>query len=261
MKSVPWPGELPRRLLLLFVTVLTCAAAEASPATDAAPTSRPSKSAEGDVVNFSLLDYRGKHYELRRVDARLVVLFFTGADCPIARQNAPKLQEISDEFGPKGVAVWMVNATPQNDPTDAKLDAMFELGRIVPRGVMGDRYVVQGMRGLVSDAVLGDRETIRQETRDYVWGTPPLPPVLRDEQQLVSRYFGVKRTCDTIVIDTAKTAVVYRGVVDDQFAEGAKRPKATARYLRDALTEYLAGKPVTTPQTVVHGCAVTYDTG
>src|SRR6476619_52388 len=119
-------------------------------------------SGEGDVLNFSLLDYRGNHYELRRVDARLVVLFFTGADCPIARQNAPTLQALREEFGPKGVAAWMVNAKPQNDPTDAKLDAMFELGRIVPRGVMGYRYVVQGMRGLVSYGGLGDREPIRQ---------------------------------------------------------------------------------------------------
>jgi hypothetical protein len=268
MKSVPsrggvgWGARFVLALVVLAGLVAFSGAAPRAPAAaPAAPVTRPAKSGEGDVLNFSLLDYRGNHYELRRADARLVVLFFTGADCPIARQNAPKLQALSEEFGPKGVAVWMVNATPQNDPSDAKLDAMFELGRVVPRGVMGDRYVVQGMRGLVSDGVLGDRETLRQETRDYVWGTPPLPPVLRDEHQLVCRYFGVRRTCDTVVIDREKMAVVYRGAVDDQFAEGAKRPRATAHYLRDALAEYLAGKPVTTPQTNVHGCAVAYGTG
>jgi hypothetical protein len=230
-------------------------------AAPAAPATRPAMSAEGDVLNFSLLDYRGKHYELRRVDARLVVLFFTGADCPIARQSAPKLQALSEEFGPRGVAVWMVNATPQNDPGDVQLDAMFELGRVAPRRMMGDRYAVQGMRELVSERVLGDRETLRQETRDYVFGTPPLPPVLRDEHQLVCRYFGVKRTCDTVVIDVEKRAVVYRGALDDQFAEGAKRPRATAQYVRDALVERLAGKEVSTPRTTPHGCAIAYETG
>ncbi|HEY2147546.1 MAG TPA: hypothetical protein VGH32_06395, partial [Pirellulales bacterium] len=30
------------------------------------------------VINFSLLDYRGKYYELRRTDARVVVLYFVG---------------------------------------------------------------------------------------------------------------------------------------------------------------------------------------
>lgn len=248
-----------RRGALFVIFTLSALASLSAPA--AAPATRPAKSGDGDVLNFSLLDYRGKHYELRRVDARLVVLFFTGSECPIARQNAPKLQALSDELGPRGVAVWMVNSTPQNDPSDAKLDIMFKLGGVAPRKMMGDRYVVQGMRGLVSDEVLGDRETLRQETRDYVWGTPPMPPVLRDEQQLVSRYFGVKRTCDTVVIDTGKMAVVYRGAVDDQFAEGAKKPKPTANYLHDALTEYLANKTVTTPLTQAHGCAITYDTG
>ena len=247
-----WPG------LLSFVLAVL-AAPSWSPA--APPASPPAMSGEGDVLNFSLLDYRGKHHELRRADAEAVVLFFTAPDCPIARQNAPKLQAIAEEFGPKGVAVWMVNAMPQNDPSNARLDAMFELGRVAPRNRMGDRYVVQGMRELLPDAVLGDRNTLRQETRDHVWGAPPLPPVLRDRHQLVSRYFGVKRTCDTIVIDTTKMSVVYRGAVDDQFAEGARRPQATAHFLRDALGEFLADKPIKMPQTKAHGCVVTYETG
>jgi hypothetical protein len=155
----------------------------------------------------------------------------------------------------------MVNATPQNDPGEAKLNVMYALGRIAPRDQLGDRYVVRGMRDLVSQSALGDPDTLRQETRDYAWGVPPLPPVLRDEHQLVARYFGVKRTCETIVIDTQRSAVVYRGAVDDQFAEGARKPKPTAYYVRDALADFLAGKPVGTPQTKAHGCAITYETG
>jgi hypothetical protein len=61
-----------------------------------------------------------------------------------------------------------------------------------------------------------------------------MPPVLRDAQQLVSRYFGVTRTCDTVVINTQTMRVIYRGAVDDQFVEGAKKPRPTANYLRDA---------------------------
>src|SRR4051812_19694154 len=186
-----------------------------------AAASEPPQPGGSEVLNFSLLDYHGRHYELRRVDAKLLVLFFTGPDCPIARQNVPKLQAISDQLTPKGVVVWQINTMPQNDPDDRKLDAMFALGRVAPRDRMGDRYVVQGMRGLVSDAVLGDIETLRAETREHVWGSPPMPPVLRDGQQLVSRYFGVSRTCDTVVIDTKAMKVVYRGALDDQFSEGA----------------------------------------
>jgi hypothetical protein len=215
--------------------------------------------AAGDtVVNFSLLDYHGKHYELRRADARVVVLFFTGSDCPIARQSGSKLQAIADEFGGKGVTVWLVNATPGNDPDEKKLDVMYELGRYAPREILGDRYAINGLRDLVPQSVLGDRETIRKETLQFVFGTPPLPPILRDEQQVVSRYFGITRTCEAVAIDTENSAVIYRGAVDDQFAEGARRPKATNHYLKDALDDFLAGRPVATAKTKAHGCVITY---
>ena len=210
------------------------------------------------VVNFSLLDYSGKHYELRRTPGRAVVLFFTGSDCPIARQSGSKLQAIADEFAGKGVAVWLVNSTPQNDPGPGRLDAMYELGRFAPREILGDRYAVKQLRDLVPPSVLGDRETIRKETLQYVFGVPPLPPVLRDEQQVVSRYFGVTRTCEAVVIDAEHSTVVYRGAVDDQFAEGARRPKATKLFLRDALVEFLSGGAVATQRTKAHGCVITY---
>src|SRR5688500_12800905 len=87
-------------LLALVPTLLEGAAAKA----EGQAATRPAKSGEGDVLNFSLLDYRGRHYELRRTEARTVVVFFTAPDCPIARQNTPKLQAINEEFGPKGVA-------------------------------------------------------------------------------------------------------------------------------------------------------------
>lgn len=255
--SSPWLTR-PVIAWLLAAVIMT---APPSISAESTPPERPPQAEEGDVLNFSLLDYRGQHYELRRTDARLVVLFFTAPGCPIARQNAPKVQAISEEFGGKGVAVWMINAMPQNDPDDRALDMLYEIGKFAPKERLGDRYAVQGMRGLVAESVLGDRETLRMETRDHVWGDPPLPPVLRDEHQLVTRYFQVKRTCDTIVIDVEESAVIYRGAVDDQFVEGARKPEAKAHYLRDAVTAFLAGKPIALPKTRAHGCAVTYMTG
>src|SRR5215213_4040921 len=194
--------------------------------------------APGDVKNFSLLDYRGKHYELRRTESSVVVLFFTGADCPIARQSAPKLKAIEDEFGRKGVAVWMVNATPDNDPDEKKLDVMFQFGQFAPKKVLGDRYALTQMKDLIPPSVLGDKKTIREETLQFAFGVPPLPPVLRDEQQLVSQYFGVTRTCEAIAIDTKNPKIIYRGAVDDQLTEGARKPQAAQNYLRDALVEF-----------------------
>ena len=188
-----------------------------------------------------------------------MVLFFTGSDCPIARQSGPKLQAISNEFEGKGVAVWLINATPQNDPGNLKLDAMYALGRGAPKAILGDRYAVNGMRDLVPQSALGDQETLRRETLQYVFGPPPLPPVLCDERQLVSRYFGITRTCETVVVDTKTSTVVYRGAVDDQNSEGARKPQASEQYLRAALLDLVAGRPVDVPKTKAHGCVITYD--
>jgi hypothetical protein len=248
--------HLVRRAVAFYLAIILAAAAFE---VHGEPTSQPSRHGENEVLNFSLLDYRGKCHELRRTDARFVVLFFTSPDCPIGRQSTPKLQAISEEFGGKGVAVWLINTMPQIDPTDAKLDAMYALGRYAPKKMLGDRYAVNGLRDLVPRSALGDTETLRRETLQYVWGPPPLPPVLRDEQQLVSRYFGVSRTCETVVIDTRSSTIVYRGAVDDQSSEGAIKPRAAHSYLRDALNNLVAGRAVAEPVTKVHGCAITYE--
>src|SRR5688500_15227975 len=109
------------------VSRFTCVLAAWCVATTAGGLAQAASPNVGDtVVNFSLLDYAGRHYELRRTPAKAVVLFFTGSDCPIARQSGSKLQAIADEFGGKGVAVWLVNSTPQNDPGPGRLDAMYE---------------------------------------------------------------------------------------------------------------------------------------
>src|SRR4051812_14396205 len=96
-----------KRPVLVTALVLTAALLGGAPAVTRA--AAPTRHAEGEVLNFSLLDYRGKHYELRRAPAKYVVLFFTGSDCPIARQCGPKLQAISREFEGKDVVVWLVN--------------------------------------------------------------------------------------------------------------------------------------------------------
>ena len=119
---------------------------------------------------------------------------------------------MSEEFTSKGVAVWLVNATPQNDPSDSETRhdaARWAASRL--SGRWGTGATSTAVRELVPESVLGDRETLRRETMQYVWGLPPLPPVLRDEHQFVSRFFGVTRTCEAIVIDTKAMSVVYRG--------------------------------------------------
>src|SRR5262245_48042721 len=75
--------------------------------------SKPSPS--GEVLNFALLDHRGRMHELRRMSGKAVVLFFTANECPIARQSASKLRKLREVFSERGVSVFMVNSNPADD--------------------------------------------------------------------------------------------------------------------------------------------------
>jgi len=166
-------------------------------------------------MNFSLLDYKGRSYELRRTDARAVVLFFTGNGCPVARQSIKKLKALRKRFSDKGVAIWMINSITQDD-----------------------------------------RESIEHEAEEFEEGSLP---VLIDDAQQIARMLDIKRTAETICINTSDWTVFYRGALDDQLVEGAQKPKAEEKYVENALEELLAGKPISRPKTVGRGCLITFD--
>lgn len=228
------------RLLLLFLlpNALTARAQAFGSAEERSPRRADPKT--GEVVNFSLLDYQGKYYELRRSDARVVVLFFTSFGCPIARQNLPKLKALRRELGDKGVTVWLVNSCPQDDPDESEVE----------------EYSKSHRKDLVPEPGLEDPEARRLAVIKSVFGGLP---VLRDEMQLIAHHFGVTRTCEAIAIDLKKMTIIYHGAIDDQISEGAQKSKVSQRYLATALEEFLAGKPVTTRETPTHGCRITFE--
>ena len=75
----------------------------------------PPRATADEVLNFALLDQRGRMHELRRAEGDAVVLFFTANGCPVARQSAPKLRAIQERFGPRGVQVLLVDTSPADD--------------------------------------------------------------------------------------------------------------------------------------------------
>lgn len=83
----------------------------------------PQHPGSDELINFSLLDYKGRYYELRRVDARAVVLFFTGNGCPVARQSIEKLKSLRERYAEKGVAVWMINSVAGDDRDSIEKEA------------------------------------------------------------------------------------------------------------------------------------------
>lgn len=78
-------------------------------------------------------------------------------------------------------------------------------------------------------------------------------PVLADPSAALARRFGARRSPEAIVLDRSRR-VAYRGRIDDQFAVGVQRPRATKSELCDALDAVLAGRPVAVPVTEAPGC-------
>jgi peroxiredoxin len=80
-----------------------------------------------EVLNFALLDHRGKLHELRRMNGSAVVLFFTANGCPVARQSAAKLRALREQYSARGVQVFMVNSSTADDRRSISKEAS-ELG-------------------------------------------------------------------------------------------------------------------------------------
>jgi peroxiredoxin len=76
-------------------------------------------------------------------------------------------------------------------------------------------------------------------------------PYLRDETQEVARAWGARVTPDVFVLD-AERRLVYRGAPDADYGEES----LAAQWLRDALEDLLAGRPVARPETEPVGCSV-----
>jgi peroxiredoxin len=80
-------------------------------------------------------------------------------------------------------------------------------------------------------------------------------PLLKDLNNQVADRLGADRTPEVFVLDKDRV-VRYRGRIDDQYSYGQAQPKAKQDYLVAAVTELLAGKPVTTPRTEAVGCRI-----
>jgi peroxiredoxin len=87
----------------------------------------PTARAGEEAPDFNLLDLRRHNHQLQRAGGSVVVLFFTGTGCPIARKCAPKLRKLQNQFAKDGLSVWTVNSYP-GDTTEDCLKEAGELG-------------------------------------------------------------------------------------------------------------------------------------
>jgi peroxiredoxin len=77
-----------------------------------------------------------------------------------------------------------------------------------------------------------------------------------DSSGVIGHLYGMKTTPHTFVVDT-KGNLVYDGAMDNQ-PDPTHDPRTARNYVREAVNDLLAGKPIEVAQTKPYGCSVKY---
>ncbi len=97
-----------------------------------------------------------------------------------------------------------------------------------------------------------------EDSREYraELGATPTAMVL-DPSGTVGRLYGVHTALHMVIIDP-EGRVVYNGAIDDQPKTESSSLQGARNFVDQALTEALAGKPVSVPSNTPYGCEVHY---
>jgi hypothetical protein len=81
--------------------------------------------------------------------------------------------------------------------------------------------------------------------------------LLLDPDGTAGKAYGAKNTPDMIVINP-EGKIVYEGAIDSKASPNPADIPSSTNYVKAALDESLAGKPVSNAQTKPYGCSVKY---
>jgi hypothetical protein len=84
-----------------------------------------------------------------------------------------------------------------------------------------------------------------------------LSATLMDAEGRIGRAYGARTTPQMVAIDPAGV-VVYAGAIDSKASTRVADIAVATPYVRQALDEVLAGRPVSVAQTAPYGCSVKY---
>ena len=81
--------------------------------------------------------------------------------------------------------------------------------------------------------------------------------ILLDPNSKVARAYGAQTTPHMYIVDP-KGTLAYMGAIDDKPSSSASSLNGARSYVRQAVAEMKAGKPVSQAATKAYGCAVKY---
>ena len=153
-----------------------------------------------------------------------------------------KMVSLADNKAAKGyIVVFTCNTCPFAQAYESRIIALNQ--KYAPLG-----YPVMAINPNDPSVVPGDSYAAMQ-TKKYAF------PYLQDESQQVAKTYGATRTPHLYVLTRKGTdfVVSYIGAIDDN-SEDAKLVKT--KYVENAMTEILAGKPASTSSTKAIGCGI-----
>jgi peroxiredoxin len=109
---------------------------------------------------------------------------------------------------------------------------------------------------LIDSTGSGDQAEMREIAEDADIDLP----ILIDEGQLVAAELGITRATDVVILDPEAKEVIFRGALNDRWAEGSRARRASEHYAADALTAFLAGEEITAEQLASKGNLIAFGT-
>ena len=171
---------------------------------------------------FSLPDAQGKTHSLGDYKGKYVVLEWFNPECPFVKKHygSDNMQNLQKEYTGKGI-VWLT--IDSNAP-----------------GTEGSINGEQAQKIMNS------------------WKTHQTA-LLLDPEGKVGRSYGSKNTPNMVIINP-DGKIIYEGAIDSKATPNPADIPVSTNYVKSALDESLAGKPVSNPSTRPYGCSVKYKT-
>ncbi len=170
--------------------------------------------------DFSLADAKGETHSPSQYKGKYVVLEWFNPECPFVKKHygSGNMQKLQGEYTSKGVVWLTIDSNAPGSEGNLSADAASK--------------VMTGWK---------TRQTA----------------LLLDPEGKAGRAYGAKNTPNMVVINP-EGKIVYEGAIDSKATPNPADIPSSTNYLKAALDESLAGKPVTTSTTKPYGCSVKY---
>ncbi|MGO4667840.1 redoxin domain-containing protein [Bosea sp. 2RAB26] len=167
---------------------------------------------------FSALDVDGRTRSLPEFAGKTVILEWTNHDCPYVRKhyNSGTMQSLQRDMTKEGI-VWLSVVSS-------------------PPGEQGYVTAAQA-KGLTASRNAAPSD------------------LLLDSKGTMGRAYRAQTTPHLYIID-GKGTLVYAGAIDDKPSASAASLNGAKSYVRQAVAEMKAGKPISEATTKAYGCAI-----